>query len=116
ARRTRLPDHRQHARGPPEADRCPGQPVDRGWQEGEFEGVTSFLPSEAGEVSPSYGDGGVKGISRGAHDPSVRFADTSPTRSVGEEGCISPPSPDRWRGGTWSLPLPACCSPRAPSG
>jgi hypothetical protein len=39
------------------------------------------LPSFAGEVSPSYGDGGVKGINDGAHDPSVREdADTSPAK------------------------------------
>src|SRR5262249_17874271 len=35
--------------------------------------------AKRGEVSPSYGDGGVEGIRRGAHDPSVRCADTSPT-------------------------------------
>jgi hypothetical protein len=40
-----------------------------------------FLPSEAGEVSPSYGDGGVIGDNVSvAHDPSVREdADTSPS-------------------------------------
>ena len=32
-----------------------------------------------GEVSPSYGDGGVMGHQvDDVHDPSVRFADTSP--------------------------------------
>ena len=37
------------------------------------------LPGEAGEVSPSYGDGGVKGTRLVAHDPSVgEDADTSP--------------------------------------
>ena len=36
------------------------------------------LPSFAGEVSPSYGDGGVMALMN--HDPSVRDdADTSPT-------------------------------------
>jgi len=30
-----------------------------------------FLPNEVGEVTPSYGVGGVMGISPGAHDPSV---------------------------------------------
>jgi hypothetical protein len=34
-----------------------------------------------GEVSPSYGDGGVMGHM--IHDPSVRFADTSPTTTLG---------------------------------
>src|SRR3979490_2748850 len=32
--------------------------------------ATAFLPSEAGEVSPSHGDGGA-GISSVTHDPSV---------------------------------------------
>src|SRR5215218_573321 len=40
-----------------------------------------YLPSKAGEVSASYADGGVMSISAGAHDPSVRFADTSPSRT-----------------------------------
>ena len=31
-----------------------------------------------GEVSPSYGDGGVMSIITGAHDPSSRCAGTSP--------------------------------------
>jgi hypothetical protein len=34
-------------------------------------------PNFVGEVSPSYGDG-VMGTNTDAHDPSVRFADTSP--------------------------------------
>jgi hypothetical protein len=39
-----------------------------------------LLPSFAGEVSPLYGDGGVKSLS-GAFDPSVRdYADTSPAK------------------------------------
>ena len=38
-----------------------------------------FLPTrERGEVAPSYGDGGVVSDATVAHDPSVRFADTSP--------------------------------------
>ena len=37
------------------------------------EGV-SFLPSEAGEVSASYADGGVMGSHAVAHDPSAPFA------------------------------------------
>jgi hypothetical protein len=41
-----------------------------------------FLPSFAGEVSPSYGDGGVMGL-RMVHDPSVRCADTSPSFAWG---------------------------------
>ncbi len=39
---------------------------------------SALLPSFAGEVSPSYGDGGVMSPSPVAHDPSVREdADTS---------------------------------------
>ena len=39
----------------------------------------AFLPNEVGEVSAFYADGGVMGCSIVvAHDPSVRFADTSP--------------------------------------
>jgi hypothetical protein len=37
-----------------------------------------FLPSEAGEVSASYADGGVMSFVDGAHDPSARYAGTSP--------------------------------------
>ena len=46
------------------------------------------FPSHAqrGEVSPSYGDGGVMVINADIHDPSVRFADTSPSYDDGEEG------------------------------
>ena len=40
-----------------------------------------FLPSEAGEVSASYADGGVMSIVGGAHDPSARYAGTSPSRN-----------------------------------
>ena len=40
-----------------------------------------FLPSEAGEVSASYADGGVMSVAGGAHDPSARFAGTSPSRN-----------------------------------
>ena len=47
-----------------------------------------FLPSEAGEVAPSYGDGGVKVIVSHAHDPSARYAGTSP-RKRGEEKKIA---------------------------
>ena len=37
------------------------------------------LPSEAGEVAPSYGDGGVMGDNASvADDPSARYAGTSP--------------------------------------
>ena len=33
--------------------------------------INPFLPGEAGEVAPSYGDGGVMSNATGAHDPSV---------------------------------------------
>jgi hypothetical protein len=40
-----------------------------------------LLPSFAGEVSASHADGGVRGPSPAAHDPSVRdYADTSPAK------------------------------------
>jgi hypothetical protein len=49
--------------------------VEVGW------GSLILLPSEAGEVSPSYGDGGVMSIVTVAPDPSVREdADTSPAK------------------------------------
>ena len=43
-----------------------------------------------GEVAPSYGDGGVMGNATElmTHDPSVRFADTSPA-SLGRNGYFS---------------------------
>jgi hypothetical protein len=44
-----------------------------------------FLPSEAGEVSASYADGGVMNNRTAAHDPSVRFADTSPSMTMGRK-------------------------------
>jgi hypothetical protein len=40
--------------------------------------MVRLLPSFAGEVAPSYGDGGVMSIITVAHDPSARFAGTSP--------------------------------------
>jgi|FEC22Drversion2_1045045.scaffolds.fasta_scaffold00789_14 hypothetical protein len=42
-----------------------------------------FLPNEVGEVAPSYGVGGVMGVSAVAHDPSARFAGTSPREARG---------------------------------
>src|SRR5258708_36600023 len=39
----------------------------------------------SGEVSPSYGDGGVMDLIEDAHDPSVRCADTSPRVAGGGE-------------------------------
>jgi len=49
--------------------------------------ASRFLPNEVvnevGEVSPSYGDGGVMAFFAKEHDPSVRFAATSPRRGVG---------------------------------
>ena len=39
-----------------------------------------FLSSEAGEVA-RHADGGATSISRGAHDPSARYAGTSPSRA-----------------------------------
>ena len=40
-----------------------------------------LLPSEAGEVSPSYGDGGVMSSGTEAHDPSAPdYGGTSHTR------------------------------------
>ena len=45
---------------------------------------SDLLPNEVGEVSASYADGGVMGDTRAAaHDPSVRFADTSPSSAWG---------------------------------
>jgi hypothetical protein len=44
-------------------------------------GRSHFLPSEAGEVSASYADGGVMSFITGAHDPSARYAGTSPLRN-----------------------------------
>ncbi len=45
-----------------------------------------FLPSEAGEVSASYADGGVMSSSLAeTYDPSVRFADTSPSVTMGRK-------------------------------
>ncbi|HTE36848.1 MAG TPA: hypothetical protein VK630_09915, partial [Reyranella sp.] len=45
----------------------------------------AFLPGEAGEVAPSYGDGGVMGDNIGAaHDPSVAdYRATSPRFAQG---------------------------------
>ena len=40
-----------------------------------------FLPSEAGEVSAAYADGGVMSVGCCAHDPSARSAGTSPSRN-----------------------------------
>jgi hypothetical protein len=48
-----------------------------------------FLPSEAGEVSASYADEGVMSISTGAHDPSARFAGTSPSRDPRRGGILN---------------------------
>src|SRR5260370_41186846 len=42
------------------------------------------LANEVGEVSSSYDEGGVMNRQI-AHDPSVRFADTSPTHCVGRK-------------------------------
>jgi hypothetical protein len=44
--------------------------------------MSFFLPSDAGEVSPSYGDGGVMGASEKL-DPSARFAGSSPRETRG---------------------------------
>ena|SRR3981081_4673542 len=44
-----------------------------------------FLPSSAGEVSASYADGGVMSVGLCAHDPSARYAGTSPSLCEGEE-------------------------------
>src|SRR5262245_51076008 len=50
-----------------------------------------FLPSEAGEVSASYADGGVMGDNDSvAHDPSVRCADTSPCYARGGKRKLFP--------------------------
>ncbi|MBI2739266.1 MAG: ATP-dependent acyl-CoA ligase [Rhodospirillales bacterium] len=71
--------------------------------------IIDFLPSEAGEVSPSYGDGGVMNISMGAHDPSAREdAGTSPRASrVGRKIPIAGPLPD--------LAAPVEAAPTRPS-
>ena len=47
--------------------------------------IHSLLPSEAGEVSPSYGDGGVMGPSLVAHDPSVPITGHLPIEDDGED-------------------------------
>src|SRR5712692_9893300 len=53
----------------------------------------SSLPSEAGEVSPSNGDGGVESGARREHDPSARSAGTSPRRTrAGKEERQTTPS------------------------
>jgi hypothetical protein len=44
-------------------------------------GRSHFLPSEAGEVSASYADGGVMVGARKELDPSARYAGTSPLRN-----------------------------------
>ena len=51
--------------------------------------VLRFLPSEAGEVSASYADGGVMSILHDAHDSSARFAGTSPSRDSRGGGTTS---------------------------
>ena len=63
-----------------------------------------FLPSKAGEVSASCADGGVTRISDAAHAPSVRFADTSPSRIPRRGGM---PSSERSEG-------PLLCRQKAP--
>jgi len=47
-----------------------------------------FLPSNAGEVSASYADGGVMSIPHYSHDPSARFAGTSPSREPRRGGMM----------------------------
>ena len=42
-----------------------------------------FLPSEAGEVSASYADGGVMSLGPWGHDPSARDAGPSPSQTKG---------------------------------
>ncbi len=51
--------------------------------------MIAFLPSFAGEVSASYADGGVMSVTLDAHDPSVRFADTSPSRIPRRGGTVT---------------------------
>ncbi len=45
-----------------------------------------FLPGFAGEVSASYADGGVMSFIADAHDPSARYAGTSPLRNPQKGG------------------------------
>ena len=52
-----------------------------------------FLPSNAGEVAASYADGGVMSVSAGAHDPSARYAGTSPSRTPRRGGIMNQREP-----------------------